>query len=194
MKKTRILSFCLFVLTSLSGYAQTKSWTADNGNGLFKSFVPEGWLEVNSVPYLKFSYCSGGYYANPVITWNDTEGDQVAASKPSSANDFIYTGLGYSENELLDINTDFTGVGCWNAIESQPVYFSTELIDSYANSAYRYQIGVNINSDGSTVNIKYYTLIPDATNQKFYAYIPMPGTNQNQSQGSDYAAGDILFR
>ena len=168
--------------------------TADNGNGLFKSFVPEGWLEGNSVPYLKFSYCSGGYYANPVITWNDTEGDQVAASKPSSANDFIYTGLGYSENELLDINTDFTGVGCWNAIESQPVYFSTELIDSYANSAYRYQIGVNINSDGSTVNIKYYTLIPDATNQKFYAYIPMPGTNQNQSQGSDYAAGDILFR
>ena len=35
MKKTRILGFCLFVLTSLSGYAQTNSWTADNGNGTF---------------------------------------------------------------------------------------------------------------------------------------------------------------
>ena len=35
MKKTRILGFCLFVLTSLSGYAQTYSWTADNGNGTF---------------------------------------------------------------------------------------------------------------------------------------------------------------
>jgi beta-xylosidase len=35
MKKTRILGFCLLVLTSLSGYAQTKSWTADNGNGTF---------------------------------------------------------------------------------------------------------------------------------------------------------------
>ena len=35
MKKARILGFCLLTCITLSGYAQTKSWTADNGNGTF---------------------------------------------------------------------------------------------------------------------------------------------------------------
>ena len=35
MKKVRILGFCLLTCITLSGYAQTKSWTADNGNGTF---------------------------------------------------------------------------------------------------------------------------------------------------------------
>ena len=35
MKKARILGFCLLTCITLNGYAQTKSWTADNGNSTF---------------------------------------------------------------------------------------------------------------------------------------------------------------
>lgn len=162
--------------------------TADNGDGLFKSFVPEGWLSGDSVPYLKFSYCSGGYYANPVISWNNVTNEQVAASKPTSYSDYIYTVLGYSENEVPASNSNLTGVGCWNAVESQPVSFSTELIDNAVTNAYRYQIGVNINNDG----LKYYSMVPDGSHMKYYAYVPVPGTNDNQL--SDYTTGNIMFQ
>ena len=35
MKKARILGICLLACMALMGHAQTKSWTADNGNGTF---------------------------------------------------------------------------------------------------------------------------------------------------------------
>ncbi len=163
----------------------------DGGTGLFKSWVPTSWLSSPSY----FRYCAGGYYNNNnatsgycAISWS-----AAAATKPSNANDYIYTALGYNSNRAV---TDFTGsttiatgAGCWNAIEQLPINFSTELIDNWATSAYRYQIGVKINNSGS---FTYYDLIPDETNMNFYAYIPVPGTNA--SPATDYAAGAICFR
>lgn len=156
----------------------------DDGGGLFKSWVPTDWI---SNQYIKFMYCPGGYYSSIAVTW-DNSTNSVKATKPASASDYIYTALGYSSNVVITGGSNSTGVGCWNEIEEQPVYFSTELIDNDVTSAYRYKIGVNINGNG----VKYYSLIPDETNMKFYAYVPVPGTNADQQP--DYAAGDILFQ
>lgn len=158
--------------------------SADNGNGLFKSWIPTDWIENK---YINFVYCPGGYFANARTTWANST-NSVKASKARNSNDYIYTGLGYSNNVLISATTNKTGIGCWNAIESEPVYFSTELIDNVVTDAFRYQIGVNINNNG----VKYYNLIPDETNMKFYAYVPVPGTNTDPA--SDYSAGQILFR
>lgn len=156
--------------------------SADNGNGLFKTWVPTKWITDE---YINFYYCPGNAYANTAVTWSSS----VKASKPASAPDYIYTALGYKNNSLIAANSNLEGVGCWNAIESQPVTLSTELIDNAVSGSFRYQIGVKINN---AANPLYYTLIPDETNMKFYAYIPIPGTNANAK--SDYDPGEIMFR
>lgn len=159
---------------------------ADGGKGLFVSWVPTTWLNSAN---LNFRYSPSGLFnAYTSIKWV-----AGSASKSTSATDYIYTALGYSEDYTIatyNVNTAgtvATGTGCWNNIESEPVYFSTELIDNVASGDFRYQIGVNINN-GST---KYYSLIPDDTNTKFYAYIPVPGTVGTPT--SDYANGAITF-
>lgn len=162
--------------------------SADNGKGLFVSFVPTAWLNNSA---LNFRFSANGYYnAYSSIRW-------VAgvATHPTNNANYIYTGLGYTTNystTYYNVNTASriaTGAGCWNAIESEPVYFSTELIDDAVSKAFRYQIGVKINNSSSAT---YYNLVPDTTHSKFYAYIPVPGTNA--SPASDYANGAILFR
>lgn len=167
----------------------------DGGKGLFKSWVPSTWLTSGN---RYFHYCSGTYYNNNSASYSVINWTAPLATKPSNSNDYIYTALGYNHNN--DANTTYTvayyssrtaaatGVGCWNAIESEPVYFSTELIDNSVTSAFRYQIGVKI--DGSNT-ASYYSLIPDETKTKFYAYIPVPGTNASPT--ADYADGAILF-
>lgn len=161
---------------------------ADGGNGLFMSWVPESWL---SDPNLTFRYSSNGYYSNRTsIKWV-----AGAATKPANASDYIYTSLGYSGYAQLsyyDVNNYSLcadGAGCWNAVESDPVFFSTELIDNSVTSAYKYQIAVKINNSNSYT---YYNLIPDDTNSMFYAYIPVPGTNEIPE--TDYDNGEICFR
>lgn len=155
--------------------------TADNGNGLFKSWVPTDWIENQ---YIKFSYCPGGSYSSSAITWTNS----AKASKPSSSTDYIYTALGYSENNTAAAGNSRTGSGTWREIESDRVYLSTELIDNVSTSAQRYQIGVKLEG---AYSYSYYTLIPDETNMSFYAYLPKAGTNTNPAD--DYNAGDIMF-
>lgn len=157
--------------------------SAENGQGLFKSWIPTAWLADQ---YINFSYCSGGYYSTtPTVRWSSSG---IKASRPAASSNYIYTALGYSETTAITSTANKTGIGCWNAIEETPITFSTELIDNDVTNAFRYQIGVNINDGG----MKYYNLIPDATNMSFYAYVPVPGTNT--STKSDYNAGDIEFR
>ncbi len=155
--------------------------TADNGEGLFKSWVPTDWIENQ---YFNFYYCPGGSYANPAITWTNN----VKASKPSSTTSYIYTALGYSENNTNASGNNRTGSGTWREIETNPIFFSAELIDNVATSAHRYQVGVKI--EGAD-DYSYYTLIPDESNMKFYAYLPKAGTNSNPQD--DYSPGDIMF-
>ncbi len=155
--------------------------TADDGEGLFKSWVPSDWIENQ---YFVFEYCPGGSYANPAITWTSN----AKASKPSSTTNYIYTALGYSENNTVASGDNRNGSGTWREIELNPVFFSTELIDNVATSAQRYQVGVKI--EGAS-DYSYYTLIPDESNMKFYAYLPKAGTNSNPQ--NDYRAGDIMF-
>lgn len=162
----------------------------DNGNGLFKSWVPTSWLTST----MRFSYCPDGYWSNCCVTWYTTN-----PSKPASTTDYIYTALGCSENyevsyysgSLHSGRNDWinVGTGTWREIESAPVYFTTELIDQDVTSAFRYQIGVML--DGAST-YSYYHLIPDETNMKFYAYLPKAGTNA--SPADDYAKGAIVFR
>lgn len=164
--------------------------SADDGNGLFKSFIPSSWL--NSP--LRFNYCPDGFCSNCCVSWYTT-----TPSKPAASNDYIYTALGCTENYDVQYysgsehsgrnNWINPGAGTWNEIESEPVAFSTELIDSYATKDHRYQIGVKIENSES---YSYYHLVPDATRQKFLAYIPKPGTNANASD--DYDDGAITFR
>ena len=166
--------------------------SADNGNGLFKSWVPSSWLTAP----MRFSYCPDGYYANCCVSWYDST---VNPSKTTAANDYIYTALGCSQNydvayfsgSVHSGRNDWInpGSGTWREIESAPVYFSTELIDSIATKDHRYQIGVKL--DGSST-FSYYHLVPDSTNQKFYAYLPKAGTNSITK--SDFDAGEIAFR
>lgn len=160
--------------------------SADNGNGIFKSWVPSDWL--SSSKYINFCYCPGGSYANPAIVWNNQTATREVASKTISATDYVYTALGYSDNSEVTSGSNADGSGTWREIESQPVYFSTELIDNVVTSANRYQIGVKFNGCNTS---SYYTLIPDETNMRFYAYIPKAGTNA--APASDYDTGTITF-
>lgn len=164
--------------------------TADNGKGLFTSWVPSSWLSGTSY----FRYCPNGYYNNTTNAYCAVRWTAPAATHPSNNSNAIYTALGYSDRNTISaysttIALASDGVGCWNAIESQPVYFSTELIDNDVTSAKRYKIGVKINNSST---VSYYSLVPDETNTKFYAYIPVPGTNATPA--SDYADGAILFK
>lgn len=163
---------------------------ADGGKGLFTSWVPSSWLTGESY----FRYCPNGYYNNTTNNYCAIRWTAPAATHPKNNDNYIYTALGYGDYQALTTYTTSTaltnnGVGCWNAIESEPVYFSTELIDNSVTSDFRYQIGVKINGASSA---SYYNLIPDETNMKFYAYVPVPGTNANPT--TDYADGAILFR
>ena len=164
---------------------------ADNRQGMFKGWVPTSWISSTNK---RFRYCPGGAYcsANEEIRW--TPG---AATLATNSSDYIYTALGYDSMFMPSYydgtNASYaTGSGTWNAVLSTPIYFSTELIDNYATSAHRYQIGVKIGSSSSFV---YYHLAPvtDGAYQKFYAYLPDPN-NGNTNGTSDYAAAKICFR
>lgn len=168
---------------------------ADNGNGLFKSYVPCEWLTTGN--YLKFYYCPNGVYnaSSSGIVWNNQtiyDGSNHTVNKvaTTSTGNYIYTGLGYYENATVTNTSNRHGTGTWLQIESEPVYFTTELIDGVSTGAQRYQIGVKF--DGIS-NPQYYTLIPDATHTRFYAYLPKAGTNA--SPQSEYTTQDsIRFR
>ena len=164
--------------------------SADNGKGLFTSWVPASWLTGTSY----FRYCPNGYYNNTTNAYCAVMWTAPASTHPSNNSNYIYTALGYSDLNTISVYSNSTsiatgGVGCWNAIESQPVYFSTELIDNDVTSTKRYKIGVKINNSDTP---SYYSLIPDETNMKFHAYIPVPGTNATPAP--DYDDGEILFK
>lgn len=154
----------------------------DNGEGLFKSWVPASWLDAP----MRFNYCPDGFLSNCCVSWYTTK-----PSKPVTANDYVYTALGYSENyEVSYYSGSLHGSGTWNEIMSTPVNFSTELIDNVVTGSLRYQIGVKLEGDDT---YSFYHLIPDETNMLFYAYLPKAGTNANPL--ADYANNaDISFR
>lgn len=162
---------------------------ADNRNGLFKAWIPDTWLDGE---YLTFRFCPNGYYNNCTMSWA-----APVATKANNSDEYVYTALGYHENFVMSyydgaINSGrdsyvAQGTGTWYPVENQPINLSSELIDTLIDQDQRYVIGVKLGT--STL---YYHLVPDETNQLFYAYIPDP-KNGNSSSNADYSAGDITF-
>ena len=146
----------------------------DSSEEVFKSYVPTGWLTGNN-PGVSFTYSPGGIFSDNAATirWYD-------ASPQTLYGEYVFTALGYSNlynsSDLAGIgyvpsfysggSGYLKGIGTWDDVEQ--ISFSTELIDSNIDSAYRYFIGI-----ADSYSAGYYAMIPDAANLVYSAYVPV---------------------
>ena len=158
--------------------AITAAMYYDSDEELFKSYVPTYWVtgDDNNASYkgVSVSYVPGGTFnqSNTAMRWYSSSPQHTGNSN------YTYTALGYTKTyndnsylteSAVGNSTVYTGVGTWGEVEK--LSFSTELIDSDLNAAYKYAIGINSYSDsGQTWD--YYAMVPDETNMTFYAYVP----------------------
>lgn len=123
----------------------------------------KGYYLTDAMSNLKFCYTSDNMCSQNIkCVWS--------ATNPSDTDgEYIYTALGYTNTGVVDnLNVKATGVGTWGQVEK--IRFSTELIDSTINAAYRYKIGLI--ASGS-----YYYLAKDTTDLHYFAYVPKNSGN-----------------
>ena len=156
--------------------AITAAMYYDETEQVFKSYVPTYWLAGGSAGNsgVSFTYTPSGSfnYNDATIRWyNNTpqplNGDYIFTALGYSNRNSNATlgGIGYTAGVFSGSQAYLCGVGTWRDVEE--IRFSTELIDSYLNTSYRYFIGIT-----DSYSQGYYVMIPDESNMTFSAYIP----------------------
>ena len=146
---------------------KTAAMYYDGTEQVFKSYVPSTWLANNGSLYFNFS-------VNGQFNQNQTNVRYFARNSTAHDGTYQYTALGVHDNYDINLTSGQAayaqGVGTWNDIEK--ISFSTELIDAYHKSAYRYFVTIG-GSYGRMENTAIsYPMVPDATNMVYSAYIP----------------------
>ncbi|MBQ9680421.1 MAG: hypothetical protein IJV48_07060 [Ruminococcus sp.] len=139
----------------------------DSAEEVFKAYVPSTWVADNGALYFNFSI-------NGQFSQAQTNARYFARNATAHAGTYQYTALGVHDNYDINLASGQSayaqGVGTWNDIEK--INFSTELIDAYHKSAYRYFVSVG-GSYGRMENTAIsYPMVPDAANMVYSAYIP----------------------
>lgn len=146
---------------------KTAAMYYDTTEEVFKAYVPSTWVADSGALYFNFS-------VNGQFNQNQTNVRWFARSSTAHAGTYQYTALGIHDNYDINLASGQAayaqGVGTWNDIEK--ISFSTELIDAYHKSAYRYFVSIG-GSYGRMENTAIsYPMVPDAANMVYSAYIP----------------------
>ena len=146
---------------------KTAAMYYDTTEEVFKAYVPSTWLADSGSLYFNFS-------VNGQFNQNQTNVRYFARNSTAHDGTYQYTALGVHDNYDINLTSGQAayaqGVGTWNDIEK--ISFSTELIDAYHKSAYRYFVSIG-GSYGRMENTAIsYPMVPDAANMVYSAYIP----------------------
>lgn len=146
---------------------KTAAMYYDTTEKVFMSYVPSTWLANNGSLYFNFSL-------NGQFNQNQTNVRYFARNATAHEGAYQYTALGVHDNydySLATGNGAYTqGVGTWNDVEK--ISFSTELIDAYHKSAYRYFVSIGGSYGRMEDTTISYPMVPDAANMVFSAYVP----------------------
>ena len=146
-----------------SGEADTKSTKMyyDTKNIVWKGYYP-----VTEKPH--FIYTNEKKLETPAIVWKALE------PKTDANGNYVYTALGYTNDDLPTSLTRANGYGVWTDVEK--ITFSTELVDASVNPDLRYKIGVH--SSGTE---NYYYMAKAKDNLHWFAYVPKDSGNTNDT-------------
>ncbi len=154
-----------------TAHYNTAAMFYDSTNDIFKSYVPQSWL--NSNIFFRFNLDNNGYNGIDL-------GFSAGVPVVSNGTDYVYTALGHDENYTLAYYNEHNaasgnnnyiapGFGTWGGVEQ--IFLNVELIDYDVKATDRYKVSIAGTDIDSTAK-ESIPMIPDATGMVYSCYIP----------------------